>query len=342
MPRRSSRRAVCAALALASVVSLTACGGGTRATVETGPWQEVVAAAENEGSVTFYSVMPGVQNSRLIKAFNEKYPDIDVDVMRGAAELPGRVQGEFASGSEGADVFLYSDPAWFSENDGQFLEVDGPAIDGWEDDAWAVPDTAIIPSAYPYSMFVWNTDRFPDGFRTWDDLRDSSVDGALGLRSDVTISMAGFLDFQEREFGGRYLTDQAGLGPKFYPSVVPMTQAVASGEIGVTNASTPSVVNELKEQGAPIESVVPKPAYWIQWGAAALQKSYRPNAARVFLDFMMSPEGQTAINGDGFGGASRSGVRGALEPEQMTMLDSEHYTPEVVARFTSKFDTWFD
>lgn len=329
------------ALTAVAVASMTACGADPRPAVVTGPWQEVVAAAENEGSVTFYSVMPGVQNSRLIKAFNEKYPEIDLDVMRGAAELPARVEGEIASGSDGADVFLYSDPAWFSEHDGQFLEVNGPAVEGWEDDAWETRDRAIIPSAYPFSMFVWNTEKFPHGFSTWGDLRDPSVEGALGLRSDVTISMAGFLNFQEREFGERYLKDLAGLRPKFYPSVVPMTQAVASGEIGVTNASTPSVVNELKEQGAPIDSAVPKPAYWIEWGAAALRNSERPNAARVFLDFLMSPEGQTAINGDGFGAASRSGVRGALEPEQMTMLDSAQYTPEVVARFDSKFDTWF-
>jgi iron(III) transport system substrate-binding protein len=342
MKHTSVRRTAAALAVLLGASGLTACGSGPQAAAVKGPWKDVVAAAEEEGAVSFYSVMPGAQNKRLVDAFEKEYPEITVNLTRGAGELPARVESEIKSKSGGADVFLYSDPAWFSNQKGAFLEADGPSLKGWNDDAWAVKSKVIVPSAYPYSMFVWNKKIFPKGFKKWEDTVDPSVKGKLGLRTDVTTSLAGYLDFQEKELGEEHLVKSGKLSPKFYPSVVTMTQAVASGEIGVTNASTPSTVKELQDQGAPIEATVPDPSYWIEWGAAALNKTQRPNSARVFLDFMMSEKGQAAINGDGFGAAGRDGVEGAIEPaEDAAMLDSSSYTPERIEESNKKFKKWF-
>ncbi|GAB3176705.1 ABC transporter substrate-binding protein [Streptomyces incanus] len=341
MKHASVRRAAAGLAVLLSTSGLTACGGAEGTVVE-GPWEDVVAAAEEEGSVSFYSVMPDVQNKRLVAAFKKEYPEITVNLTRGAGELPARVESEIKSKAEGADVFLYSDPAWFTNQKGAFIEADGPSLKGWHDDAWAVKNKAILPSALPYSMIVWNKEIFPKGFKTWEDTVDPSVKGKLGLRTDVTTSIAGYLDFQEKELGEEHLVKSGKLSPKFYPSVVTMTQAVASGEIGVTNISTPSTVKQMQAQGAPIEAIVPHPSYWIEWGAAALDKSRRPNSARVFLDFMMSEKGQAAINGDGFGAAGRDGVEGAIElPEDARMLDSSSYTPERIEEANKKFKKWF-
>lgn len=338
MPTRAAGVVTAGVLAMV----LAGCGGSnTNAVAVEGSWDEVVAAAEDEGKVSFYSVMPGTQNDRLAAAFEQAYPEIDLQILRGAGELPGRVDAEIQGGTDGADVFLFSDPNWFAKREEDLSNVDGPNVEGWNPEAWAVQGKAIIPSAYPYSMIVWNTDRFPDGFESWDDLLDPSVSGSLGLRSDVTTSLAGYLDFQETELGDDYLTRLGKQKPSFYPSVVPMTQSVASGEIGVANTSTPSVVKEMQDQGAPIKSIIPTPSYWIEWGVAGLEKSKRPNASRVLLDFIMSEEGQTAINGDGFGRASREGIEGAITPENETMFDSSKYTPEVVAEFDKKFARWF-
>lgn len=328
-------------------LSLSACGGagnGAGSEVVEGSWEEVVAAAEDEGKVSFYSVMPGTQNDRLQKAFSEEYPDIDLQILRGAGELTGRIDAELQSGGDGADVFLFSDTNWFAERGDVLAEIDGPSLEGWNESSWAVDGKAIIPSAYPYSMIVWNTEKFPDGFDGWDDLLEPDVQGSLGLRTDVTTSLAGYLDFFETELGEDYLIKLGKQSPNFYPSVVPMTQSVAAGEIGVANTSTPSVVKEMQDQGAPVESMVPSPSYWIEWGAGILSKTQRPNASRVLINFIMSPEGQEAINGDGFGRASRDDVKGAIMPEEGTssMFDSSKYTPEVVAEFDAKFSKWFN
>lgn len=340
---KSSSHGVIRLLGVLTVAALaTACGGGDAGgeAVE-GPWEGVVEAAKKERRVNFYSALDDGENARLVAAFNELYPEIDVSVTRGAGDLPPRVETEIETGTDGADVFVMSDPNWFTDNEQHLLEVDVPSVDGWGEDGWVVPGRAVFQSAYPFSMLVWNTDKFPDGFSDWEDLLEPEVHGQLGLRSDVTVSFAGFLDFQESELGADYLRASAEMNPRFYPSIVPMTQAVASGEIGVTNASTPSMVEQLQEQGAPLDFAVPKPSYWIQRGAGIIATSKRPNAARVFFDFLLSEEGQQISNGDGRGMSARDGIEGSIEAEDMTMLDSAHYTEDVLAQWTAKFDEYF-
>jgi iron(III) transport system substrate-binding protein len=337
-------KAVSAVAVGAMTLGLTGCGGsGEGGVAVEGPWEDVVSAANDEGKISFYSVMPDAQNKRLQKAFSEKYPDIDLQILRGAGELTGRIDAEIQSGSDGADVFLFSDTNWFAEHEENLAKIDGPNLEGWNKESWAVADKAIIPSAYPYSMIVWNTDKFPNGFTGWDDLLDPKVKGTLGLRTDVTPSLAGYLDFMERELGDDYMTKLGQQKPSFYPSAVPMTQSVAAGEIGVANTSTPSVVKEMQDQGAPVKSMIPTPSYWIEWGAGVLEKTKRPNASRVLVDFIMSEEGQGALNGDGFGRASREGIAGSIAPEgdDFSMFNSADFTPDVLGEFNTKFKKWF-
>ncbi|MGW4336519.1 ABC transporter substrate-binding protein [Rhodococcus koreensis] len=335
------RIAIVAAIVLATV-GLTACGTDEPPTTtpEDRSWEAVVDRAEDEGVVNFYSVAPELQNVRLVKEFNSEYPDIKVRVLRGGGELPSRVSAEIQSSSKGADVLLFSDPNWFTKNADHLMTLEGPETESWPEQVWRVKGRAIVPSAYPFGMIVWNTDLFPAGFENWDDLLDPSVKGKFGTRSDVTPSYAGYLDFLERTMGPTYLPALGAQEPKFYPSVVPMTQAVASGEIGVANTTTPSIVKELQELGAPIDAVIPPHTYAIEWGAAAIDGSEHPNAARVFMDFMMSQHGQQALNGDGLGISGRTDIPGVIPQTGMEMLKSERYPADVLAEWSRKVDEY--
>jgi iron(III) transport system substrate-binding protein len=337
------------ALFLATMV-LAACGGdstdvGTGASedVAEGGWEEVVAAANEEGLVSLYSVAPPPQNDRLVAAFNEAYPDIDVTVTRGAGELPPRVEQEIQSGSGGADVFMYSDPAFFVKHADNLLDVEGPNVEGWAEDYWAVPDKAIIPTKYPWTQLVWNAQTFPDGFENWDDLLEPDVQGKLAVYKVPTTSNCSTLNFMERELGEDFLTDLGQQDAKYYPSTVPMVQAIASGEAGVGYLAAPISVADLQAQGAPVELAYPEPGFALMWGGGAIATSDRPNAARVFIDFVMSEEGQEALNGDGLGAAGREGIPGALDDlEGWELFDAEACsTPEAIAEAERKLNTYF-
>lgn len=328
---------ITAAASIAAVLS--ACNSPAASTTPAdGAWGATIKAAEGEGPVAFYSGLTEIQDTRLVAAFNAKYPAIKVQATRGGVEIIARVEGEMKAGSDGADVFVHADPSWYSNHADALIPATGPATAAWAATAWAIKGTAPIATATPNSVFVWNTDIFPNGFKTWNDLLDPSVKGKIGLRTDAaTKSAAGYLDMMETNLGDEYVTRLSKQQPKSYTSVVPMTQAVASGEVGVTNASLPSMAKELKDKGAPIDYIVPNPGYAIEFASAALKKSKRPNAAAVFLDFIMTPEGQEALNGDGFGGSEGLGnVPGALSLDGVAMMDSAKLTPDVIAKLDAK------
>lgn len=246
-----------------------------------------------------------------------------------------------SSGVDGADVFLTSDEPWFTGHTGDFLPMIGPGTEGIQQDAWVVPDEAAIVHRSPYSMFVWNTTMFPDGFSDWQDFLEPDVQGKLAFRGEMSRSAAGFMDFMATEFGDDYLRGLGEQDVKLYPSVVPATQAVASGEVGVTMGSMPSLVAALGAAGAPIDSYIPDNGYGIDFQVAALKSAHRPNAAAVFTDFLLSQKGQEVLNGNNNGGAVRDGIPGSVDMSGYTMLDGERFTRETLDEWQAKVDEFF-
>lgn len=334
-------------LALALSIALTACGGSAasdapRETSSDPEWQQVLDGAYEEGEVTVYNAASKLQNKRMKEAWEARYPQIDIKFTNGAAELVARVGAEIETGTEGADAFMWSDPAWFKNNEQYLADLsDVPSAKEWDKDYWAVDDKAVIATKLPWSMLVWNTNKFPQGFDSYDDLLEPEVKGKLGTRSEVTVSIAGYLEFLETELGDDYMTSLAAQQPKFYSSAVPLMQAVASGEIGVTNVGVPATILELQEAGAPLDYAYVDPGFAFEHAGAALSTSSHPNAAKLFINWFMSKEGQQAYNGDGLGGAGRDDVAGSLQVDDYTMLEASKYTPEVVDEWKRKFHGWF-
>lgn len=340
-----SRRTFTTTALISMAGALSACSSPQReaAPIPDGPWGNTIKAAASEGTLALYSGLSEVQNARLLAAFATTYPDIKVQATRGGVEIIARVEGEMSGRTDGADVFIHADPQWYIAQADAFLPATGPAAEVWDAGGWAVEGTSPIATQTPNAVFLWNTDIFPEGFKTWDDLLDPSVKGKLGMRTDAaTKSAAGFFTMIEDELGEDYLVKLSQQRPKSYPSSVPLAQAVASGEIGVTNVSLPASIIELKDKGAPIDYVFPRPGYGIEFACAALKKSKRPNAAAVLMDFILTPEGQGALNGDGFGGTAGSNeVPGALDLDGMVIMDSPSLTPTVIQNLDNKLAALF-
>jgi iron(III) transport system substrate-binding protein len=303
-------------------------------------WNDVLQRAQREGKVTLYSVAPPDQGQRLVDAFQKQYPGIKVSIVRGAGELIPRIGAERANGVDGADVFLYSDPLWFKQNAEHLLELNSPAAKTFPAKYWAVPGKSPLASFPPMGMLVWNKTKVPGGLKSYADLLNPAYKERIGTREDMTAVLAAFLDWQEQTFGAEYLQKLGTQKPKYYASVVPLTQAVAAGEVWIANTSVPSVAKDLINQGAPIDFVIPSPSFAISWAAGALSSSKRPNAARVFANFLMTDEGQRALNGNGDAGSPLD-VQGALRMSDLTVIDISKYTSEKREEWRKKFKQYF-
>ena len=96
-------------------------------------------------------------------------------------------------------------------------------------------------------------------------------------------------------------TDTASLneqGVRRYPSGVPAYQALGAGEGLIAMPAVPAGIQDLKDKGAPVDSVMLPYTTGVEIQAAltARAKSKHPAAARLFLNFIMSAEGNRIFN----------------------------------------------
>jgi iron(III) transport system substrate-binding protein len=97
--------ALCAAL-FACVVTMEAAGQATT--------PAMVAAAEKEGKVVWYTAVDVKVAEAVAKAFRAEYPNIPLEVERSGSErVFQRISQEFASGIKNVDVVNSSDASHF-------------------------------------------------------------------------------------------------------------------------------------------------------------------------------------------------------------------------------------
>ncbi|HEU5093807.1 MAG TPA: extracellular solute-binding protein, partial [Reyranella sp.] len=72
--------------------------------------KELIAAAEKEGGLTFYTANFAETEQEVIKAFNKRFPKIKVAMVRApGGQLITRIKTEAAAGKLAADVIDHSD-----------------------------------------------------------------------------------------------------------------------------------------------------------------------------------------------------------------------------------------
>jgi iron(III) transport system substrate-binding protein len=307
-------------------------------TTEVDDWESVVAAAEDEGEVVLYISAPDVAE-RMEPVFEERY-DIDLQFERAAAgDLIARIQEERDADVAGADVAVLAEPSWYTDNAAELLALQGPAWEQWTDPAF-VSDTWFVPLVNPY-VIAYNTDLVEVPITGYEDALSAGESTQIGSIDTVSAAVSGWYSWLEEQFGEEYLTGLAGQDPLFYPSVVPMAQALGAGEIGIQLFAVPTVINGLKAEGAPVDYVLPEPALGTAYGAAALGWGEHPNAAAVLMDFMATEEGQLAIHGSDGVSASPLGVEGALDPSTIEVWDSQEWPSERVDEYVARWQSIF-
>ncbi|MBA8963762.1 iron(III) transport system substrate-binding protein [Rhodococcus percolatus] len=291
-------------------------------------------------TVHVYSVAAPSQNKRLEDAFNASHPEITLEITRGASDLVPKVDAEIATGADGADIFIMSGDSWFLRNKDNLAPVTADAAKTYPD--WGVDGHAPIVSYSPFSMILWNTDAFPDGFETWDDLLAPEVKNRLGVRDTMSAVLASYLQYLQDKNGPNYLSELAEQNPKFYPSLIPMAQAVASGEIGVAYTASPAVVHDLESRGAPIDSVLIKDGWASPFIAGILKKSPRQDDAQIVMDYLLSPAGQEVFNGSGDAGSPIEGLNGTIDTSHMRVLSEKDTPAKVIAEWAVRLREIFN
>jgi iron(III) transport system substrate-binding protein len=285
------------ALFIAMVLSLAACGTDTEDSKPvSGSWEDIVAAAEDEGTVTIYSSQVTDQLQNLALAFELTYPEISLEFVRGGGdEGITKVEAEHRSGKGIADVLVTASLPWIVESTDLFIPPEGPAFDAEVYDRTTnVPeDTYFVIGAF-VGAFAWNTDLYSGTLRDFPDVLDPALEGErIGVISPDSSSRIDFYNYLEENYGDDFLERLAEQDPRIYPSALPMAAALTSGEIAVATFVEPQT--DEQEAGAPVEWDIANPTWGARYYGMVVDTAPHPNAAQVLANFLITEAGQRAI-----------------------------------------------
>ena len=263
---------------------------------------ELIEAAKKEGKVTYYTAMDLSVAEPMAKAFEAKYPGIKVAVERtGAERLFNRIGQEVGSNIRRVDVANSSDAAHFIVWKRQgwlepFLTPDMaenlPADQRDADGAFVNQRTHL--SAIAYNTKLVKPEDAPKGFV---DLLDPRYTGKLakghpgysGTIMTATQQLAKALGWEyfEKLSKQKVLQVQSATEPP---------KRIEAGERAIAVDGSDYLFWMARERGSPIEVVhAVEGTPQISNPMAIFKASPNPNAARLLVGWIMSPEGQEFI-----------------------------------------------
>jgi iron(III) transport system substrate-binding protein len=282
--------------------ALLACGlaGAARAAAPppTPVTPELIAAAQKEGSVVFYSSYDVAVGEVFRKGFEAKYPGIAVQVERAGSErIFSRVAQEYESGIHAVDVIDSADAThlMFWKRKGLLAAYVPEGIEAWPADM-RDPDGFYAADRASLTVIGYNTRlvKQEDAPKSYADLLDPKWKGKIvkahpaysGNIMTTTYALSRLLGwgFYEKLGTQRVLQVQSSTEPP---------KKVALGERPVMIDGNEYNLFLLKKQGAPIEVVYAAEGTTLCPGMAGIMKDApHPNAARLFASYLFSLEAQ--------------------------------------------------
>jgi iron(III) transport system substrate-binding protein len=318
--RTTSRVWLMSAVAVVSSMVMVGCSNAApteptgASSAPGGSLEELVAAAQKEGTVTYYtSQSPGIVE-KLVPAFESKY-GIHVDLLRlNSGELQQRLIAEGTSSD--ADLAELP-PEFFVSSADLFRDLSTKLVPSLADvPTDLVGDNAVVTSALPW-IIGYNTDLVKDVPKTWKDVIDNWKGDYLLTDPKSSNAYMAFVNEIQKAFGDDAVKKLGAGAGQIANSGAAAAQQIAAGEFAITVPNYPGQLTPLIAQGAKVKYVLPQePAVTLSITAGILENGPHPAAARLLLDWLVSHDGQKALCDTGLAGAilpPAAGLEGCVE-----------------------------
>jgi len=266
----------------------------------TSSWADIEAAAKSEGKLTVYLASQDGLNTALVEAFNEAYPDIQVNMLRlESGASTARIASEIEAGTPTADVVQLADNVMFNEHPEWFRPIAGlPNLENFPEERYT--DYYVHQQAGLF-VYTYNTDLVKNPPKTWKELAASeAIKDGLMIDPRAANSFMAMDQFIREAAGEDVLADLAANVRGFTDSSATAAQQVVAGEISLAFPNQREHTTAAREKGAPVDTVVPSPSIAVTNMYAMPKQATSPNAAAVFMNFVLSKAGAeaTCLKGD--------------------------------------------
>lgn len=258
----------------------------------------LIDGAKKESSLMWYTSTSIEDAKRFFDPFNKKYPFIKTEFFNaGSARLFNRIVNEGRVGKVLFDVVAVRGLETHQLVKAGFLQP------------YVSPESAVYPPGFKnpkgfwvdyfdaYNVIGYNTklvskDQAP---KSWEDLLDPKWKANIALEEEMYSWYGAMTQKWGREKAQKFMKALARQDIQLRSGHTLIAQLMVAGEFSVAMVLAHRI-EKMKEQGAPVEWVTTLDPITVSLhpiGIAA--KAPHPNAAKLFIDFLLSREGQQIV-----------------------------------------------
>lgn len=258
----------------------------------------VVEAAKKEGALVFYTSMTVGQAQEMLNAFKAKYPFLEPKMYRAVGErLLTKIMTEVQAGRYEFDVVQSAETqAYFLKKKNLLMKYVSPEAKNLPrafvdpQGTWAA--VYIMPNVTAFNTQMVKRSEVP---RSYEEFLNPKWKGKIGMDPTKPEWFAWMLKQMGEEKGLAYMRKLAAQDLRFYPGLSLLTNLLASGEFPLLLNDYLHTAEEIKRKGGPVDWVAQDPVYTKFQPIGIGAKAPHPNAAKLFVDFVLSAEGQKII-----------------------------------------------
>lgn len=287
---------------------------------------DLVEGAKTEGKLVFYTTMELPQTIEIVRDFVQKYPFLDIELHPLETEtLVKKVQEEARNSMPSWDVLLGGggslEPLFDANLVVSYRSPQRQAVSA------VLKDSQGFWSGYyinPYVLGYSTTLKGEEIPKSYDDLLEPRWKGnRIAIDATAHGLLRGLAAAWGEEKAVAYLRRLAEQQPVMARASITAVDSLHTGNVTMVIARAPVIQGYKNQLQSPIDWVSLDPIA-AQIDAVMLSaQSLRPNAARLFVDFILSKEGQNALTG-----VQQIPVRRDMEPRSNAVLRSQKWFVE--------------
>lgn len=303
-------------------------------------WDRVLANARKEGSLLWINSGGGEVRESIMSAFKISFPDIKLEVISGKTkDLTQKIIIEQRAGLYLGDSFtskpstiipVLIPPGALSPLEPALIRPDILDARSWlpGQPSWVDPERFVLNVEYSISgSHAINTNLVKPGeIRVLRDLLNPKWKGKVNM-IDPLVTHETFFGMVGVRFGWDFWREFTKQEPVVVKDQRLQIERVARGKDALSiSPKTELIFHFAKEIGAPVALVVLEDAQYVGGDAVVLLKNApHPNAAKIFINWLLSKEGQAAYHNAQGTWSARTDVTLASDPLKRPMPRVDYF-----------------
>jgi len=294
----------------------------------------LIEGAKREGQFTLYTSHTWFKT--FVGEFEKKYPFVRASQWRNDSKnIIRKVLEEVRAGRVLADIVeTTADGMGFLKREGLFQEYYSPEARYYPNELKPKGKNGFffLPNRETYNSLGFNTHLIPPGIapKALRDLLDPRWKGKMAITSTTTGSrwIGNALETLGREFLDKLAEQDISVQDMAPASLINL---VVSGEIPLSPTIFDANVTLAKQKGAPVEWRPLEPVVTTVGSAGLLARASNPHTALLFIDYLLSKEGQQLIMKGGLW-SPREDVGSVAQKFRKSYLDEKYSSEEMEAK----------